>query len=773
MSSVLYLSTDIEALAATFAERLDEQGRDGGFFTPATVVVPNRYLEKWLKLRLAKQRGVVANLKFEFLEDSIWRLLQELDSRTHDPPLDLVSDPEYRLMVLAALLEERPGDADLGPLRSYLRESGATAGRDYWRKAWQLAARLASLVRDYEYHRQQELIRKWLGLDATKPASRRKEPPSDLERSQRALFLRIVDETDGLRVRLGKAKGKTCKTLPQYVGELHDIEKTIRKPETPSTVHLFGITQISSLHAHTLRWLGQWHNLRLYHANPLVGHLDALPSQSADAREALREFAARFRDPRSASPTVAGDELLSAWGRAAAEGLSLMAELLDGKKPFKVERVPAAQPQAEACVLGRLQDALLNRRESIEPLAQDLSLQVVACPSVEREVETVYQSILHNLRIDESLQQTDIAVLVTEPERYWPVIRAVFDRPPARISYNLAGACGGASSSYGHAVLGLLDLALESFSRTRVFETLLNPCYLAKLGMDRAQTARWLEWAEALGVYNAWDQADKRARGYSDTQLYSWKLGLRRLRLGRLMEVTDERAGGPAPRYKDVIPFADLASSDMAELDLFTRALEGLLPRLAALRSRRAGGAAWSQDLRQLCDDLLAPPPDRPREQKVRESLFESLENLARLDELMPPGDGVPLALVREFVAEQLQSFSMNTGEPLTGGVTIAAPSTLLPIPFQIVYMVGLGEAHFPGSDLRSSLDLRAHHRLPGDIQPSEANRLLFLQALLAARKKIYLSYNCRDLQKDQELFACGPINQLRRFIEAQLLDNK
>jgi len=191
------------------------------------------------------------------------------------------------------------------------------------------------------------------------------------------------------------------------------------------------------------------------------------------------------------------------------------------------------------------------------------------------------------------------------------------------------------------------------------------------------------------------------------------------------------------------------------------------------LRVRRAGGADWAQELRQLLDDLLAVPPDPPRDQGVRESLFGSLDSLARLDDLMQPGHGIPLALVRAYVAEQLEAIPTNAGELLTGGVTIAGPSVLLPIPFRVVYVVGLGESQFPGSDVRSSLDLRARNRLPGDVEPSEANRFLFLQALLAGREKVYLSYNCRDLQRDQDLFACGPINQLRRYLEEHLVEGK
>src|SRR5262249_32892292 len=161
---------------------------------------------------------------------------------------------------------------------------------------------------------------------------------------------------------------------------------------------------------------------------------------------------------------------------------------------------------------------------------------------------------------------------------------------PQALRYNLADFTAAGLSTFGHGMLGLLDLAMESFSRSHVFNVLLNPCFLARLGVDHEEASNWLGWAEELGIFHSWDQKDKRERGYADSALYSWRLGLRRLRLGRLMEIPNEDLANDAPRYQDVIPFADLASADNDQLDAFCRAVEGLLPRLVALRDRKASG---------------------------------------------------------------------------------------------------------------------------------------------------------------------------------------
>src|SRR5262249_54200121 len=146
----------------------------------------------------------------------------------------------------------------------------------------------------------------------------------------RALFQHIIRDPGGKRALLNQTTNKNLKTLPQYAMEVWEVlfapssqqstcvagaealrspgAKPVRgfedaapaAPLTPSpptplpkgargdkraipfpkgargdrtTWHLFGITQISALHNHTLRWLGRYFDFQVYHLNPLVGRL--------------------------------------------------------------------------------------------------------------------------------------------------------------------------------------------------------------------------------------------------------------------------------------------------------------------------------------------------------------------------------------------------------------------------------------------------------------------------------------------------------------------
>jgi exonuclease V gamma subunit len=778
--SMLYLGTDLTSLATKLAEVLDEVIAND-CFRPVKIVVPNRNVGKWLKLWLARRDGVAINLQFAYLEEVLWDLLQDLDPRQHPVPLLPLGDEHYQLLALVALLEQDDKKSRLEPLRQYL---GPDRGkRNWWGRAWNLADRLTGLIRDYEYHRHEAVIRKWLCEQDAYPDQ--EEHDLAFERAHRALFWRITRPDrpeEGLRAQLGNAlvpQKKICKTMPQYAGELRQEVKAteLRIPDKPGVVPLFGVTQLSAFHVDLLHWLGrgQYYDLRLFYPNPLIGQIGKLPSKAARIREKLEELAAPLRgqDGGAASRPASGasGELLRVWGTAAAESMALLADLLIEPFPFMAELVAPSVRPAPPKVLHCLQNHLLGVEKSEEKkLGQDKSLQIVGCPGIYREVETVHSSILQNLLQEQELKQTDVAILVTDLPRYRPAIQAVFHREPRPLSYNLADVSAAEVSTFAAAVHSLLDLALESFTRARVFDVVLNPCFLARLGVDREQASTWLHWAEELGVYHGWNGQDNEQRGYANSARFGWQLALRRLRLGRIMTPADDRSDGPAPSYKEVIPHADLWSSGRDQLDAFCLAVEGLLPRLARLRTASKTGVQWAEVIRRLVDDFLLVPEELRADAQVRDRLFRQLDNLRLLGHLLDGEAPLPLALVRELVTGALEKTLGPIGQTLTEGVTIGTLELLQGLPFRVIYVLGLGESLFPGADPRSALDLRNRQRLRGDIRPPETNRFRFLEALLAARDKIYLVYNCRELQRDQTLHPSSVINQLRRYLKKHVI---
>lgn len=754
MTIDLYFSNRLEPLAERFADLwADTTGADP--LRAPVVVVPNANLAKWLRLFLAEKSGVCMHVDFRYLEDGLWQMLSSLDGGDN-PPERLEED--RRVLLLLHLLEHLDGaDPDLAPMARYLFEEDGSRRPDGPARLWQLARRLSGLFQEYEYHRS-DMIRSW-----SDPAV----PAEGMERCQRRLYRRMRE----LREAAARRTGERLLSLMEYADEV--LAGPVRTG-AQGRVHFFGLSQISVFHLHLIGRLQDRWAIHVYALNPSREFWE--DARTPRERRWIRRTHVRslvIRDAeREAGELHAAEDnaLLAAWGKPGRESVRLLCEMAgyDFHACF-------AAPDPDAGVLQRVQSGILSRSSSPgaqRRIHQDHSLQLAACPSRLREVETVYHSILSNLDRDETLQLTDVAVLVPDISAYKPLFETVFHRNPPQITYNLVDSHAEIESLYGGAVSSLLALAAGRFSRSEVFGLLLNPCLTTRWGITTEAVSVWAQWAEALNIFHSFDRPAKRAMGYPDSERFTWKQGLQRLRLSRVLTAPQAVDPGGFAHFAGRVPYEDAATADAVLMERFCTVVEALHRAVEILRAPGAGGRGWARRFLTVCDGLLTVPEDRRGESAVRQALVQAFQRLAFTDDLEPAARAASLSVewVREFVKANLRAISGGHGDYLTGGVTVSALRPMRPIPFRIVYVLGMEEGGFPGRPESSSLDLRLTRRRIGDILLPEQNAYLFLETLLAARERIYITYVSRDLQKDRTCQPCNVVHQLLRFVEEAVL---
>ncbi|MGB5984216.1 MAG: hypothetical protein WBG37_02845, partial [Desulfobacterales bacterium] len=322
------------------------------------------------------------------------------------------------------------------------------------------------------------------------------------------------------------------------------------------------------------------------------------------------------------------------------------------------------------------------------------------------------------------------------------------------------------------------------FSRRQMFQLLLNPCVMARHGYSADDLAVWVQWAESLNIFHTFDQAHKARRGYTDSPRYTWLQGLRRLRLSRVM-ASVAQTGDPDAHFQALEPYGDLHTGDDDILARFGLLVEWVHESVVLLSGPPTGGEGWRERVTQVLDRLLAVPEERPGEAGVRRRIMEALATLTLYDD--PEGgtddprssgesaapETAPLTweLMAEFLRSTLMGIPGGEGEYLTSGVTVSALLPMRPIPFKVVYVLGMEEGGFPGRESQFALDLRRRRRRIGDISLPERNCYLFLELLMAVRDKLYISYNAKDLVKDRTMQPCAVVHQLLRFVEDHILE--
>ncbi len=764
---------------------------------PIEIVVPNRNMETWVTLNLAQKAGVAANLNFRRLERFIGDLVATvLPGRYKAVDLDLVEGA-----ILACLLDDNIiSGAEFSPVREYLNTGDGVTGKpasDRYLAAdgsdlrrVQLAARLAFLFQEYSFSRP-EMITAWRDQGKADNAATGKNPfplanplftdPSLADSSfadtaawQQALWTAVFGP-DGILDHHPPEDGSRWLTLEQLALDQQFFSE-LKKINLP-VVHIFGISYVARIFQLLFARLGEAGTLRIYTLNPCAEFWEDVETDREYFYRLDRELNSRTKrlwtetgEPETDDPFGLFDAdtpALKYWGRPGREYVRLLGELTDCDFESAFEN-----PQAEKeNLLQKLQADILFREpeknlgeEGGEPEQPDQSIRLVAAPSVRREVEWVADEIWRLMREDQPqggqlpLRFSDLAIIVNNAGRdlYLPQIEAVFAAShhlPASIS-DLPGTAG---SRMIEAMNLLLQLPFSRFSRNDLLTLISHPAIIGQL--EDLSPDDLAQVAEQLGIVYGMDHSDH-LDTYIDEDVFNWDQAVRRLALGALM--TGEKSGDKriftTARGRWLVEEA-LPSISAQSAARFGLLLRSLFADACFVRRRKLTLTEWSEFYAAQVNHYLQTGSSTDDHDRLR--ILNALGRLEKMD----LGYKVSGRIAAELANRSLSSLSGGRGRYLAEGVVVSSFLPMRAIPFRAVFLLGLGEGLFPASGRRDALDLRAVKRRAGDVDPSERDRYMFLETLLCARDRLYLSYVQRDEQTGNLLQPSAVIQELMHIL--------
>jgi exodeoxyribonuclease V gamma subunit len=104
-----------------------------------------------------------------------------------------------------------------------------------------------------------------------------------------------------------------------------------------------------------------------------------------------------------------------------------------------------------------------------------------------------------------------------------------------------------------------------------------------------------------------------------------------------------------------------------------------------------------------------------------------------------------------------------------SGFVTFTSMASLRGLPFDVICAIGLDDAAFPSIVPPSEFDLMAVAPRRGDRQRRDADRNVFLDLLLAARRRFYVSYVGRGMRDNAPLPPAAPVAELIDYVATAL----
>ena len=743
MGISFYFGNKIEILFEKFAKNYGSFESTDPFKSPL-VIVPNINLLKWIQMEYAKTNSICLGMELKFLENGIVKILSDLSDNGQASPLFLGSrdsHTEFQMMIMSALM-------DIRGYRLFGNYLGDPDSPDYPARLFQLSDRLTRYFREYEYQREDMVLSWQKGNETYKN--------SEMEHDQREIYRRIF--LPGGYMDMPELKDVAdITTLPRYAESVFSQLKKSNGKNYGRDIHVFGFSQISEFHYNILVRLSEYAEICVYQLSFRDGLTNKLTAGTPDQNNV-------YENSRS--------DLLNLWGEPSFDNMDILSGIIStaGKNHDISYRYLGAHYAGHSRTRGLL-EALQTDVSGVYDNAKsrdDGSIRIFGCHDLFREAETVYNSIIYNMKTDPELKLTDIAVFVADMGLYKGPLKSVFlnsgiDRPETDIHagqlipFNLSDSNADEESAFGKTLLKMLKLSNNNFTRKDVFDLILNPVFLSSNGISRKIAVLWLEWISELNV----------VRGYDDSrfELYSWQQGFKRLRYGRIM-TDDNPEDSSFKNFNGIIPFADMDSGNALALNIFSKTVETLLSRLKHFGNAKLSGSQWAEKLTSLINEYQQFHFLCFYLHYVMDNLLKSLDKLKIFDIINNNTGMLTLDSINEFVKQCLTDIPCSIGHYLTDGVTISSLIPLRPIPFKIIYIMGLNENIFPGFTDNSTIDLRNMEKRPGDISIPDANKYLFLETVMSARKKIYLSFVSRDNQKDEERLPSPVISQLKDHIQ-------
>jgi exodeoxyribonuclease V gamma subunit len=720
---ILHTSNQLDLLAERLSEVVSAPLESP--FTPETVVVQSLASRRWLSFKIAQLQGICANYAFPFLADFVAQTVQQ---GSPDGALAEKMSTESLTWKIDSLLPQSLSRTEFTPVAKYLSDGDSL-------KRFHLASRLANLFDQYRVYRP-EMVSGWAAANNA----------PDRDEAWQAELWRQLGEAPGFDQALDRLRARGFKNAAQL--------------ELPERVSIFAPTSLPPAYLELLFQLARVREVHLFLLRPSREYRGNDPTAKQRARLGLK-----------ASDPAAGNALVTSWGKVDADLTDLLLEteerlgvaIENGSEEFKEFKPGTLLDTIKSDILssrnrGAESDDLLEAVPPLKVKSGDRSLVLHACHSPMREVEVLYDQLLHCFETIPGLQPRDIIVMTPEIEKYAPLIRGVFGYPEKesmRIPYSLADRHPRSESLPIDTFLTLLDLPGSRYTAPQIFALLGSPALRHRFDFNEKNLSLIRDWIDETAIRWGVDGADKTRAGLPALDANTWRHGLSRLLLGYAMP------GEGKHLFEDILPHDEVEGDGAEILGRFISAAEALF-RLTETFDRPRPQAGWVEPLLAVIEQFLDPL----NEEELRDVRFLRM-TIDQLRTLALDGgseSNVEFRVVRHHLAEQLAAMEQR-GHFFTGVVTFCALKPVRSIPARVVCLLGINDQVFPRRPQHAQFDLMARSPRPGDPSARQDDRYSFLETILSAQEKLVLSYVGRSAVHNKEIPPSVVISELLDYL--------
>ena len=734
----IFTSNRMEILAEQLAQIVREP-----LYSPLSseiIVVQSKGMAHWISMVLAEHNGICANCFFPFpntFSHEMFKLvIPDLPDESPFDPLTMT----FRIM---KILPECIRLQGFESLKQYLIDD------DMGIKLFQISWKIADLFDQYLVFRP-EMVFDWENGE---------------EHHWQASLWRKLSSGEKHLHRAGIRKA--------FLEKLRNSSR--QTYNFPKRVSIFGISYLPMFHLEAVVEISKYTQVNLFLMNPCKEYWGDVVSGSETRKFKNKYHRTKGADADGDLYLEQGNRLLASMGILGRNFFSMISdldcryiEMFDEKQDITtLDKI-----QSDILHLIDRQDypgqSLLNSgsvvvsspshiiRSSFSEM--DTSIKIHSCHSPMREIEVLYDNLLNMMEEDPDLLPKDIVVMTPDIDLYAPLVHAVFGAQTdekIRIPYAVADQRIIKQSRIIEGFMSILNLKGSRMGVNQVMALFELPGIKEKFGIGESEIEIFEQWIDETHIRWGIDSEHRRHIGLPDYNENSWKAGIDRLLLGYAMPGFNRKL------FSGILPYDHMEGSDAKTLGKFVTFLDRLFKSVYSLSQDRSL-EEWNQILLTILDQFFAEDEDLESEIQLLRHILDDLFRIAALSGFDRP---ITIEVVASFLESLFEHEQLRSGF-ISGGVTFCAMLPMRSIPFKVVCLVGMNSDAFPRETKTLGFDLMAKKPEIGDRSKRNDDKYLFLESLLSARNKFYISYVGQSIQDNTKLRPSVLVSELMDYIQ-------
>jgi exodeoxyribonuclease V gamma subunit len=672
----IYKSNNLNRLSSSLSKNLDDYPMEDPFLSPV-IVVPNLDTARWLKLRLAEERGFAGNIRFMLPAEWQWNQIRRLFPEL---PGKLPSDPEPMKWTLFEILQDLSILNRFPHLKLFINSQPEQMREQ---AILQISNQISSVFDQYLVYRP-EMILRWQSGNRGKGD----------EKWQADLWNILNKKWNNLHsndLELNRAE-----LFNKFLNAVRNNELQ----EGTEPVRFFNTGLIARPIVELMEQIGRSSDLFIYLVLPA-------PEKGADDHQLINAF---------------GDE---------SKAVSQLYDI-PGSEIHEEFVLPDATDDLTAV---RKSIVTQNGEFKLKPEGSRIAgIEIHSCHSRLREIETLHNVLLRLFESDETLHPDDVLVVTPDPDAYRSEVHAVFGSQeeglPA-IPYHIGSGVRPGEYSMVRSFLQLLSLPDSRFTFSGVMDFFMMKSVREHFQLSETEAHEVKRWMEENYVVWGLDSSHRTHWEQPPETIQTWQAALKRGWLGQWM------ASDVGEVVHDVLLYSEIKTvSDQRIWAGFSRFLYQLEKAANYVKQTRSCDE-WCEWIHSLINDFFTEEAVRSPEGQL---IYRKTEQLRESFALAKLNADLSYSIIRNEIKSTLEK-KKSTGAIFTRGVTFSSMVPVRSIPFKIIALIGINEAVFPRKSSAPDFDLMVQNPGPVDRNRKNEDRNLFLESILAAEKVHYCSY--------------------------------